>query len=138
MNIYNFLRRIILWSGFLLFIGLVVACNFDEEYQYNLRFPATLIIVNDTSKTISIKQIWSNPDAESTFVLKGGTVEPGKSLRFRIAESDYRVILAGDFKLISVCGDKAPREMPGDKLPRQGVSNAQRWDVTVSIPKCDP
>lgn len=138
MNIFNSLRCIVLWGGLLLLIGLAMGCNFDADRQYNLRFPATLIIVNDTSGQLSIKQIWSIPDAESTFVLKGSVIEPGKSLQFRIAESDYRVILAGDFKLIGACGDKAPRELPGDKLPRQGVSNSERWNVTVSLPNCEP
>ncbi len=138
MKIFTPLRYIILWGFMLFWVGLAMGCNFDGDRQYNLRFPATLIIVNDTPAPLSIKQIWSNPGAESTFVLKGSTVEPGKSLQFRIAESDYRVILAGDFKLIGACGDKEPHEMPGDKLPRQGVSNSERWDVTVSVPTCNP
>ncbi len=138
MGVYEILRRVAKEGSLILLIALVIGCNFDAGYQYDLRFPASLIIKNETKGTVVVDSVLSSPEAESTFVLKGRSMGPGEFLKFRIAATDYKVILAGAFVLRGSCGGKQPWEVPGRKLTRNGVYDAQRWDVTVTISTCDP
>lgn len=131
-------NRIVTRGGPMLFIMLAAGCNFDAERQYNLRFPASLIIKNETAGTVVINNIRSSPEAKGTFSLKGSPMEPGQSFTLRVAETDYKDILAGSFVLLGSCGNKSPWEVPGGKLSRKGVYDAKRWDVTVSISTCNP
>ena len=138
MSVYEFLRRLVWGSSLILLIALTTGCNFDAEYQFDMRFPASLIIKNDTQETVVIDTILSSPEAESTFVLKGRSLGLGEFLSLRIAATDYKVILAGDFVLRGSCGDRQIWEMPGRKLTRNGLYDSQRWDVTVTISTCEP
>jgi hypothetical protein len=138
MTVFELLSRIAKRGGLILLISLAAGCNFDGERQYNIRFPASLIIKNETAGNVVINNIRSSPEAKGTFSLKGSPMGPGESFTLRVAESDYRDLLAGSFVLLGSCGDKAPWEVPGGKLSRKGISDAQRWDVTVSISTCGP
>lgn len=135
---YEVLRRVAKGCSLILLIVMAAECKFDAERQFNLRFPATLTIKNETKETVVVNSILSLPEAENTVLLKGGPIAPTESLSYRIAESDYRVILAGAFVLRGSCGGNQDWEIPGAKLARQDVHDAKRWEVTVLISTCEP
>ncbi|WP_295587686.1 hypothetical protein [uncultured Lamprocystis sp.] len=122
----------------LLFLVLASGCKFDARYQEDIRFPATLVIVNETGVSLTIDAIRSRPDADGTFVLNGDTLAPGAVLRRRVSSRAYQVLRDGAFFLNGTCGGRTPWEVAGQRLPRQGVQDGERWDLTVTITRCDP
>lgn len=92
---------------------------------------------DETGVSLTIDAVRSQPDADGTFVLDGGTLGPGAVLRRRVSARAYQVLSDGAFLLSGTCGGRAPWEVASLQLPRRGVQDGVRWDLTVTVNRCD-
>jgi len=119
-------------------VALLAACRFDEGYQYDLRYPASLIIQNTTESSMHTVSVAGNADADSTFVLNQEAVPAGGSIAIRVSEPVYEDLVDGHFALRLVCAGAAPAEFPGTALSRKPLRDADHWQVTVTVANCGP
>lgn len=115
---------------------LISGCNFDRERQYNIRYPATLVLENVSHEKIDIQRLYSSPDAKSAFVLNGKSILPGKTVSIRVSEPTYDDILNKHYVLEGICGDRNAWSKDGAGLRHQSVENETQWRVVIFIENC--
>lgn len=121
---------------YIFFFSSITGCNFDHERQYNLRFPVTLVLKNNTKEELTINKIVNSLDAKSGFVLLGNTISKDKLYSLKISEDIYEDILAGNFILWGICAGEKEWKSVGTTLARKATYNEKEWNVTVSISSC--
>lgn len=115
---------------------LISGCNFDRERQYNIRYPATLVLENASREKIDIQRLYSFPDAKSAFALNGKSILPGKTVSIRISEPTYDDILNKHYLLEGSCGDGSALSKNGAELRLQSAENEKQWQVVIFIENC--
>jgi hypothetical protein len=115
---------------------LILGCNFDRERQYNIRYPATLVLENLSREKIDIRRLYSSPDAKSAFVLNGKSILPGKTASIRISEPTYDDILNKHYVLEGSCSDGNAWSKDGAGMRHQSVENEAQWRVVIFIENC--
>ena len=113
-------------------------CGFDGDRQYDLRYPATLILANQTGVPIEVLNIGSDAQATQTFILDGRQIDSAARGDLRIAEGVYDDIVAGHFTLWLRCAGGEAGEFPGATLPRAPREDRTHWQVTVTLRHCNP
>ena len=117
---------------------LTSACVFDGDRQYDLRFPATVILANQTGVPMEVLGLGNDAQAASTFILNEVQIDSGSHADLRIAEAVYEDIVAGHFNLWLRCAGREAGEFPGQALPREPRVDATHWQVTVTLRHCNP
>ena len=116
--------------------SIVAGCNFDEQRQADLQYPATMEINNNLTQNINVKSIYSTPEAKGGFTLEGGSIAPQSTLTLKISESAYDAIRAGNFILEGACGDVTNWKVAGATLSQNAVEDQSEWKVSISITGC--
>lgn len=115
---------------------LLNGCGFDEQHQYHLRYPATLIVVNASPQPLHITSLGSaGPVARFVFT-EQRQLGAGQSYSGRIDELAWQAIKQGQFSVYGACGDNPQWQADGQALQRSSVQDSQQWTVTVSVQDC--
>jgi hypothetical protein len=76
---------------------LEAGCSNGKGREYDLRYPATLTVVNRSAATLEVLGIYSDPNSSHLFSRKGGNLLRESHLERRIAEGAYESIRQGAF-----------------------------------------
>lgn len=118
--------------------------NFDEQYLYDLRFPATLQINNLTQQPLTLNSIYSSIDTKARFVFtkKYKLIDP-PSMQARITEDAYEAFASGHFWLQGICGNidnwkfKGTEGLQKSLLAITPVDTEKEWKVIITINRCE-
>lgn len=122
----------------LLMFGLSACLSgFDEQYQFDQRYPATLEILNHTQHKLMLTSISHSLETQSRFFLEGGKVTATQPLRLRISESIYTAFAEGFFWLDGSCGNIKKWQKKGDAVSRKTTRNQTEWKVSITVDSCD-
>lgn len=116
----------------LIFIFLFVGCGSDENRQYDLRYPATFTIANQSRSTISVESVYSDLAQDGGFVLNGGNIAAGEKLVLRVSEGNYDLLASGGFFIALSCDDRKI-DVSGRELK---VRKKGEWVLVVDLEKC--
>ena len=121
-------------------IGLVfslLSCAFDQNRQFDLRYPAVLILENKQSKTINVTSIYNSNDTLAGFILQGGKIAAKGNINMRISEATFHAIDNGKFIVEGSCKNESKWHANGGDIRRKSVQNNVEWKVILYIDKCE-
>jgi hypothetical protein len=112
---------------------LIFSCNFDDERQLALARPATIVIKNISNESFTIKEIYSTSEADSGFILKGGTLAPGENLSHKVSESNFDIFVSKAFTIEVKCPSIEVLTIKGDAIDAKEKAD---WTLELLLRPC--
>ena len=135
-TVLSFAKRCLFGIQVLFWISVVSGCSFDQKWQYDLAFPATVVLKNEANQAIKDIKVVGTPKSSSPFVIRRKAMGPGETVEFPVPRTVHKDVSDGNFSFYGSYKGEAECQIDGQIIKMGGGVEAERLRVTIVLSKC--